>query len=285
MFPPEQKEEAGDDVIEPTEEVDEPPEDDVEVVDDDEEEEEAAKQDHMYEQPIFMSEVGDRDEYVEYCIVSELTALRHQVGRQPEHFHDFGMRCDDAGLVKLDDFLGYEHMWRNRIYRNSHRIYRWWNGHDERWEVDPDEAQYRMQMLMKIMHHCVVSGKRVRTQILAFGVANQVNRAPRHCREHNITDELDISEDGLIVEPTAVRAPSGHSRPARHEVKLDQELLSHALTAGAVAALPACFHETSGESLMSIWGRGLIPGAGAEEGRLCTFFNRFPPWTSAPIHW
>eukprot|EP00435_Cladocopium_sp_Y103_P062389 s1047_g24.t1 len=84
----------------------------------------------------------------------------------------------------------------------------------------------------------------------------------------------------MLVEPIAVRAPSGHSKSAFGEVKLKEEMLSSPMTPGFVAALPGCYHETDRNLLMQIWDGGIKPGAGAEQGRICTFFNVFPPWDS-----
>lgn len=83
--------------------------------------------------------------------------------------------------------------------------------------------------------------------------------------------------EGLVVEPIAVRAPSGHTTGyGVEEVELKTDLLSHKLTAGAITMMPSCFHEALRENLMSIFENGLVPGGGS--GRLVTFFNALAPW-------
>ena len=47
---------------------------------------------------------------------------------------------------------------------------------DGRGEIDRDVAQFRLQTLFKIMYHSVVYGRRVRAQMLAFGVMLDVPR-------------------------------------------------------------------------------------------------------------
>eukprot|EP00435_Cladocopium_sp_Y103_P010369 s726_g2.t1 len=135
-----------------------------------------------------------------------------------------------------------------------------------------------MKILMRIMHACVVKGKRVRIQLLGLGVEDGVNRTSPYCVRKNIGPNIHVPPEGLIIEPIAIRAPSGHTRSGFNEVQLKEELLSHPMTPGMVAAMPECYHETDRNLLMEIWEDGLQPGAGAEQGRMCTFFNPFPPW-------
>eukprot|EP00435_Cladocopium_sp_Y103_P063988 s634_g25.t1 len=114
--------------------------------------------------------------------------------------------------------------------------------------------------------------KRVRIQMLGLGVEDGVNRTSPYCVRKGIPPQ------GLIIEPIAIRAPSAHTKNGFNEVQLKEELLSHPMIPGVVAAMPECYHETDRNLLMDIWEEGFKPGAGAEQGRICTFFNPFPPW-------
>ena len=59
------------------------------------------------------------------------------------------------------------------------------------------------------MHHCVVDGRRVRVQILAFVALPVIARNSEYARKHGIDANTVIPPEGL-VEPIAVRAPTGH---------------------------------------------------------------------------
>eukprot|EP00435_Cladocopium_sp_Y103_P064742 s354_g26.t1 len=208
------------------------------------------------------------------------SVLRHQVGRTSGHTQNLGLKCDDSGWVMLEDFLDYESMWRIHRLRHDHIPFRSWDNRNQRWRINYEEGRYRLRILMKIMHSCVVRGHRVRIQILALGVNPTANLEMPYCVRKRILSPDLIPQDGLLVEPIAVRAPSGHSKSAFGEVKLKEEMLSSPMTPGFVAALPECYHETDRNLLMQIWQGGIKPGAGAEQGRICTFFNVFPPWDS-----
>lgn len=117
----------------------------------------------------------------------------------------------------------------------------------------------------------------MRIQILAFVALPSINRSSEYARKHSIDANTVMPPEGLVVEPIAVRAPSGHTTGyGVEEVELKTDLLSHKLTAGAITMMPSCFHEAWRENLMSIFENGLVPGGGS--GRLVTFFNAFAPW-------
>ena len=104
------------------------------------------------------------------------------------------------------------------------------------------------------MNHCVAQGCRVRVQVLAFGINRGANVSDAYLRQRRVTAETVIPEEGLLIEPIAVRTPSGHTRPmGRNEVRLSMEALSHKLTPGAVTMMPSCFHVTTRENLLGIF--------------------------------
>ena len=91
-------------------------------------------------------------------------------------------------------------------------------------EVDEDVACFRLRILFKIMHHSVAYGRRVRVQILAFGVEPGVNVTDAYLQRRGVTTSTVIPEDGLLIEPIAVRAPSGHTKHTGwHEVRLRKD--------------------------------------------------------------
>ena len=72
-----------------------------------------------------------------------------------------------------------------------------------------------------------------------------------------MTADTVIPDEGLLIEPIAVRTPSGHTTPTEHdEFRLKTEALSHKLTPGAVTMMPSSFHVTSRENLMGIFDHG-----------------------------
>ena len=127
------------------------------------------------------------------------------------------------------------------------------------------------------MHHNVVDGRRVRVQVLAFGIMPGVDLDAPYIRRSRVTADTVIPSDGLLLEPIAVRAPSGHMHTNNwYEVKLRTEFLSHPLTPGAVTMMPSSFHVTSRENLLGIFEEGIVPGGRSR--KVVTFFNAFAPW-------
>ena len=115
--------------------------------------------------------------------------------------------------------------------------------------IDPEIANSRMKILFKIMHRCVVKGRRVRVQVLAFGINQGANVADAYLRRRGVTADTVIPEDGLLIEPIVVRTPSGHTAPmGQNEVRLRMEALSHKLTPGAATMMPSSFHVTPREN-------------------------------------
>ena len=203
------------------------------------------------------------------------TALRHHAGKEGRKA-GYGLKCDDAGWVLLESLLDYHFIWDYRGPRNSEQLYRYEPGTGNM-VIDPEIANSRMKILFKIMHHCVAQGRRVRVQVLAFGINRGANVSDAYLRRRGVTADTVIPEEGLLIEPIAVRTPSGHTAPmGRNEVRLRMEALSDKLTPGAVPMMPSCFHVTPRENLLGIFEDGLIPGGGT--GRALTFFSAFAPW-------
>ena len=123
-------------------------------------------------------------------------------------------------------------------------------------------------------------GRRVREQILAFGVYPKVDRDSEVCLNNYIDANTVIPEGGLILYPVAVRAPSGHADAVSEEVFLKGTLLSHPVTPQTAIALPSCFHMTYLDNLKGIWKKGLIPGGEGAATRMFTFFNPCLLYTS-----
>ena len=143
-----------------------------------------------------------------------------------------------------------------------------------------EEAKNRMALLFKIMLHCARArwGRRVREQILAFGVHADVDRTSSICYDNNIDADTVIPDGGLILYPVAVRAPAGHMDAISEEVFLKGTLLSHPVTPTTAITLPSCFHMTNRDHLKGIWMKGLIPGGEGASTRMFTFFNPYAPW-------
>ena len=147
-----------------------------------------------------------------------------------------------------------------------------------RGEIDDDVAQFRPQTLFKIMRHNVVHGKRVKVQVLAFGIKPGSGYSPEHSyiQKCRITADTVVPEDGLLLEPIAVRAPSAHTFSNNwYDVKLRTKFLSHKLTPGAVTMMPSSFHVTSRENLFGIFEEGTVPGGGS--GRVVTRSSMHSP--------
>ena len=94
------------------------------------------------------------------------------------------------------------------------------------WNVN--EANFRMTLLFKIMFHCARYGRRVREQVLAFGINKDIDRRSLTCIDNNVDADTHIPDEGLLLYPVAVRAPTGHKEgSSRDDVSLLSSLLSH----------------------------------------------------------
>eukprot|EP00435_Cladocopium_sp_Y103_P044734 s118_g12.t1 len=99
--------------------------------------------------------------------------LRHHAGKVMFNPR-YGLKCDDAGWVDIDDLLKYETIWKQDKTRVPHIYLAPLNqGHDKR-RWNGDEVMYRFQTLFRIMFHSARYGNRVREQILAFGIGQVV---------------------------------------------------------------------------------------------------------------
>ena len=96
---------------------------------------------------------------------------------------------------------------------------------------------------------------------------------------NNVSVATDIPEEGLLLYPVAVRAPTGHGDTrGSNDVVLKSTLLSRPIAPSTVVSMPACFHITLAKHLKSIWREGLIPGGLNASSRFFTFFNPYVPW-------
>ena len=130
--------------------------------------------------------------------------LRHHIGRASE---PQSLPCDDAGWVPINDVLQNEAIWRRERLRWPHTflIPRGKERIQENW--DEQEATFRLQTLFKIMFYCARYGRRVREQVLAFGIFPDIDRNSPTCRCNGVSTATDIPEEGLLLYPVAVRAP------------------------------------------------------------------------------
>ena len=142
-----------------------------------------------------------------------------------------------------------------------------------------EEAEFRLALLMRIMFYCARWG-RVHEQILAFGIPKDIDRTShvQTSAENGIDDDTEIPEEELILYPVAARAPTAHSQRMPQEVKLQDSLMSHPLSASTLLQLPDCFHVALKENLSRIRKEGLIPGGNGIHSRTRTFFNPLAPW-------
>ena len=202
--------------------------------------------------------------------------LRHHVGRASE---PQSLPCDDAGWVPINDVLQNEAIWRHDRLKWPHTflIPQGKKRIQETW--DEQEAMFRLQTLFKIMFYCARYGRRVREQVLAFGIFPDIDRNSPTCQCNGVSTATDIPEEGLLLYPVAVRAPTGHGNiRGTNDVELKSTLLSHPLAPSTVVAMPVCFHITSDRNLRGIWKEGLIPGGLSASWRIFTFFNPYVPW-------
>ena len=122
--------------------------------------------------------------------------LRHHVGRATEAQ---SLPCDDAGWVPINDVLQNEAIWRRERLRWPHtfliphgreRVQENWDG---------PEATFRLQTLFKIMFYCARYGRRVREQVLAFGIFPDIDRNSPTCQCNGVSTATDIPEEGLLL--------------------------------------------------------------------------------------
>ena len=201
--------------------------------------------------------------------------LRHHVGRASEAQ---SLPCDDAGWVPIGDVLQNEAIWRRERLRWPHTFLVPYGKERIQENWDEQEALFRLQTLFKIMFYCARYGRRVREQVLAFGIFPDIDRNSQTCQCNGVSTATDIPEEGLLLYPVAVRAPTGHAEArGTNDVELRPTLLSHPLAPSTVVAMPVCFHITSSRNLRGIWKEGLIPDGLSANSRIFTFFNPYVP--------
>eukprot|EP00435_Cladocopium_sp_Y103_P040939 s3204_g11.t1 len=125
----------------------------------------------------------------------------------------------------------------------------------------------------------MTEGQTTNEQVLAFGICPDVDRNGETFRSSGLDPNVVIPEEGLLLYPLAIRAPSGHKESKDNDVFLKPSVLSHPLTPTTAMMLPTCFHVTHKDNLRDIWKEGLIPG-GMNNSRIFTFFNPYAPWDS-----
>ena len=206
--------------------------------------------------------------------------LRHQVGKVTEKQ---SLVCDDAGWVPIDDVLRCEGIWRCERSRKPHTFLVPYGKANIKDNWDEQEATFRLQTLFKIMFYCARYGRRVREQVLAFGIFPDIDRSSDTCRCNGVSAATFIPEEGLLLYPVAVRAPTGHGDVrGSNDVELRSSLLSHPIAPSTVVSMPVCFHITPSRHLRSIWKEGLISGGLSANSRIFTFFDpyQYVPWDS-----
>ena len=60
---------------------------------------------------------------------------------------------------------------------------------------------YRMTLLFKIMFHCARYGRRVREQVLAFGINKDIERTSLTCIDNKIDANTNIPDEGSTALP------------------------------------------------------------------------------------
>ena len=104
------------------------------------------------------------------------------------------------------------------------------------------ERRRRFDLLMKVMRQSAEVERRVRIQILVYGISPGIDRGGEVFKQLGLENDTVIPPEGLILYPVAVRAPSGHnSQLEPGDVKLNSALLSYPLNDRVVYAIPMAF--------------------------------------------
>ena len=185
-------------------------------------------------------ETGNRLNTYEDKVSSSLNRiLRHNVGKVSEQQ---SLSCDDAGWVPIEEVLKCESIWRHEYARWPHVFLAPKGRANDQNAWNVDEANYRMTLLFKIMFHCARYGRRVREQVLAFGINKDIERTSLTCIDNKVDADTNIPDEGLLLYPVAVRAPTGHKEgSSRDDVSLLSSLLSHPIAPNTILSLPVCF--------------------------------------------
>ena len=132
-----------------------------------------------------------------------------------------------AGLP-IEEVLKCESIWRHEHARWPHVFLAPKGRANDQNAWNVSEANYRMTLLFKIMFHCARYGRRVREQVLAFGINKDIDRSSLTCIDNKVEADTHIPDEGLLLYPVAVRAPTGHKEgSSRDDVSLLSSLLSH----------------------------------------------------------
>ena len=143
------------------------------------------------------------DDYEDRVSTELNKCLRHHAGVDMTN-PKLGLKCVDMGWVNINDVLKYERIWRHDE-RHPHVFVmdRGYRGQPDTW--NKDEAEFRMRVLMRITFFCARWGRRVREQILAYGIPKDIDRSSQICLDNNIDANTVIPEGGLLLYPIAVR--------------------------------------------------------------------------------
>ena len=117
---------------------------------------------------------------------------------------NLGLVCDDAGWVPIDDLLKYENVWKQDSSRVPHTFLAPRGKANDKRAWDRQEASYRLSILFRVMFHCARYGRRVREQVLAFGIYPDIDRNSDTCKANYVTHDTNIPEEGLLLYPVAV---------------------------------------------------------------------------------
>ena len=116
------------------------------------------------------------------------------------------------GWVPIEDVLKCESIWRHDYARWPHVFLAPKGRANDQSAWNLKEANFRMTLLFKIMFHCARYGRRVREQVLAFGINKDIERTSLTCIDNKVDADTNIPDEGLLLYPVAVRAPTGHKR-------------------------------------------------------------------------
>lgn len=188
-------------------------------------------------------------------------ALRHSVGCRQDKKTFSGMPCDEGAWVNIENFMKYDHLWKNSYVLDGTDTADW-RKVIERWNpfIQVICTEFRN------LH-------RARAQILELkatsGELRQVVRVdPRHrilstINRNKLRIEIGDDDDEVWLWPVAIRAPMGHSKlPGGAQIEAWR--LSHRINPGVGHVLGGRFHGTHINSLAGMFQEGLRPGGGRQ---------------------
>ena len=198
-------------------------------------------------------------------------ALRHSVGCVKDKRGHFGLPCDEAGWVNVEQIMKYDHIWKD--------------GHTLAGTSEPDYKIIveRWNNFQKIIFTEYKQTRRIRAQILSLKVTKGElerflrtdNAFTKRINRQRLRIEIGNSDREIWLWPVAIRAPMAHSR-TQGGVRIDDSKTSYLMNPGVGYTLGGGFHCTTFECIAQIFREGLRPGGGGD--RINTFFVPFAPW-------